>query len=77
MDVRIGVMYAPKEIVLEIDDGAPAAEALTAAVESATASGGMIWVEDKRGRRVGIPADKLAYVEFGSPDDHRVGFGVS
>ena len=39
-------------------------------------TGRCVWLTDKRGRQVGVPADKVAYVEIGRPDaDHRIGFG--
>ena len=38
----------------------------------------MLWLTDKRGRRVGVPASRIAYVEFGSPAGERVvGFGAA
>jgi Protein of unknown function (DUF3107) len=36
----------------------------------------VLWLTDKRGRRVGIAAAKLAYIELGTNDgDRRIGFG--
>ncbi len=36
----------------------------------------VLWLTDKRGREIGVPSAKLAYVEVGSPDgDRRIGFG--
>ena len=75
MDVRIGVTQSPREIELEMtDDG----DAVAKAVESAVAAGDKIlWLTDRRGRRVGVPAAKIAYVEIGSAgDDRKVGFGA-
>ena len=75
MDVRIGVTHTPKEIELDMtDDG----EAVAKAVEKALAAGeGMLWLTDRKGRRVGVPAAKVAYVEIGSPtEERRVGFGA-
>jgi hypothetical protein len=38
---------------------------------------GVLWLTDKRGRRVGVPTGKVAYVEVGAAsDDRRVGFGA-
>ncbi len=38
--------------------------------------GGTLWLTDRKGRQVGVAAEKLAYVEIGSPDDgRRIGFG--
>jgi hypothetical protein len=31
---------------------------------------------DERGRRVLVPAERLAYVEIGEPETRRVGFGA-
>ncbi len=36
----------------------------------------VLWLADKRGREVGVPSAKIAYVEVGTPDgDRRIGFG--
>ena len=75
MEIRIGVTYSPKELEIEMDDDA-AGDAL---VEQISASVGedrsMLWLTDKKGRRVGIPTAKLSYVEIGAPrSDRRVGF---
>lgn len=75
MDVRIGVTHTPKEIELDMTEDP---EAVAKAVEKALADGDkLLWLTDRRGRRVGVPAAKLAYVEIGSPsEDRRVGFGA-
>lgn len=74
MDVRIGVTYSPKELDIELpDDTDP--DAIKNDVQSAVADGSVLWVTDRRGRQVGVPAEKLAYVEIGSADtDRRIGF---
>ena len=77
MDVRIGVTYTGKE--LDIDLGADAdADAVQADVEAAvTGKSHVLWLVDKRGRRLGVPTDKIAYVEIGSPDaERRIGFAT-
>ena len=75
MDVRIGVTQAPRELNLEVDDDERAAveksvdDALGGAVD-------VLWLTDKRGRRIAVPAAKIAYVEIGTADsDRRIGFG--
>ena len=36
----------------------------------------VLWITDKRGRDVGVPSAKIAYIEIGSDDgDRRIGFG--
>ncbi len=74
MDVRIGVTNNPKEIGLEMPDGTDV-EALQAEVDKALSKGTPLWLTDRKGRQVAIPADKIAYVELGRPDDRRIGFG--
>jgi hypothetical protein len=74
MEVRIGVVYTPREIVLEMgDDAEKVSETIESAVKEQTA---LLWLTDSKGKRLGIPLDKLAYVEIASPDsDRKVGFG--
>lgn len=75
MDVRIGVIYTSKEIEVELADDANA-DSVQKDVESALSKGGnVLWLTDKRGRRVGIPAEKVAYVEIGGGSgERRIGF---
>ena len=76
MDVRIGVIQAPRELSLELADDTDR-DALKAQIEKAVSAGDQIlWLTDRRGRQVAVPIDKLAYVEVGPPDgDRRIGFG--
>jgi hypothetical protein len=75
VDVRIGVTQSPKELQVELADDTDR-DKLVKDVEAALANDGkVLWLTDRRGRRVGVPAVKLAYIEIGSPDDaRRVGF---
>jgi hypothetical protein len=71
VDVRIGVTYSPREIELQMADDTDRAE-LKARVEAVLGSGeGVLWIEDRKGREVGVPADKIAYVEMGSATEAR------
>ncbi len=75
MDVRIGLTQTPKELEVQLGDDADA-DALRDQVDAALAAGSTLWLTDRKGRRVGVPAEKLAYVEIGSPEDgRRIGFG--
>ncbi len=77
MDVRIGVTYSPKELDLDLGDDVDRA-GLAKDIEAALGNeSGVLWLTDKRGRQVAIPASKVAYVEIGSPEDERrIGFGA-
>ncbi|HEY2958296.1 MAG TPA: DUF3107 domain-containing protein [Actinomycetota bacterium] len=73
MEVKLGVVYSPKELLIETDE---AADEIIGKVESAVAGKSQVlWLTDTKGRRVGIPTEKLAYVEVGEEHpDRRVGF---
>jgi hypothetical protein len=76
VDVRVGVIYTPKELVVELGDDADR-DALVASIEAALGDdSAVLWLTDRKGRRVGIPSNKVAYVELGSPSEPRVGFGA-
>jgi hypothetical protein len=77
VEVRIGVTYTAKEIEVELADDTNRDE-LVAAVEKAIGQdNGMFWLTDRRGRRVGVPASKLAYVDIGADaGERRVGFAA-
>lgn len=75
MDVRIGISQTAKELDLELAaDTDP--DALKTDIATALADGSVLWLTDRKGRQIGVPAEKLAYVELGRPDDgRRIGFG--
>jgi len=76
VDVRIGVTQAPREITMELDDGER--DATQVAVDAALSGAvDVLTLTDKRGRRVSVPAAKVAYVELGAVDgSRRIGFGA-
>ena len=75
MDIRIGVTYTPKEIALELPEGAKS-DAVKADVAAALSGDDVVlWLKDSKGRQVGVPSDKIAYVEIGSEESTRpIGF---
>jgi hypothetical protein len=75
MEVKLGVTDNPKELEVDVNQSP---DELAKTVEDAVASGsrGVLWLTDPRGRRVGIPTDKLAYIEISEENpEKRVGFG--
>ena len=78
MDVRIGISQSPREVEIEVGEGVDRDQIL-AHIEAAFAQvDGILWLTDKRGRRVGVPTAKVAYIEVGAQsDERRVGFGAS
>lgn len=74
VEVRIGVQHATRELVVE---SAQDSEAITSAVSAAlTGESSVLSLDDEKGRRIVVPADKLAYVEIGEPSSRKVGFGA-
>jgi hypothetical protein len=74
MDVRIGVLHSPKELALEV--AGTAAEVETSVNDVLAGKGGVLWLTDVSGRRVGVPAERVVYVEIEADGaTKRVGFG--
>lgn len=71
MEVKIGVQYAPRELVLESTQSPADVEK---AVADALTGGGTLSLVDEKGRRVIVPVDKLAYVEIAEVAPRTVGF---
>jgi hypothetical protein len=77
LDVRIGVTYTPKEIEVEVSDDTDRDQLIKSIEDAISTEGRVLWLTDRRGRSVGVPSSKLAYVEIGA-DTHerRVGFSA-
>jgi hypothetical protein len=78
VDVRIGIVQSMKELDVELPPDVDRDKVL-ADVEAALADEGKIlWLTDRKGRQVGVPSAKVAYIELDPPAaDRRVGFGLS
>lgn len=78
LDVRIGIADSPREIEIEAEDDVTQGDVEKLIEEGITKGLSIIWLADKRGKKVGVPASKIAYVEIGpNKADRRVGFGVA
>ena len=71
MEVKIGVQYAARELVVETNETPESVEKL---LSDAVASDGVLALSDTKGRRVIVPAAKIAYVEIGTAVAGTVGF---
>jgi hypothetical protein len=77
VDIRIGIVQSMKEMEIELPDEAER-ESVQAEIDAAIASEKVLWLTDRKGRTVGVPARRIAYVEFGAPrGERRVGFGAN
>ncbi|MFJ2649878.1 MULTISPECIES: DUF3107 domain-containing protein [Streptomyces] len=74
MEVKIGVQHTPREIVLE--SGQSAEEVERAVADALAGKAQLLSLTDDKGRKVLVPAERIAYVEIGEPATRRVGFGA-
>jgi hypothetical protein len=74
VEVKIGIQSVPRELVVETDTPADEIERqLTLALAGGDQS--LFALAMAKGGKILVPADKIAYVEFGAPEARRVGFG--
>jgi hypothetical protein len=71
VEVKIGVQYAHRELVLE---SALSPAEIEGAVTDALKNGGTLSLVDDKGRRVIVPVEKLTYVEIAESATRTVGF---
>jgi len=77
MDIRIGIVQSMKELDVELPEDANR-DKIMKEVEAVLGSDKVLWLTDRKGRRVGVPAARIAYVEFATPASERVvGFGTT
>ena len=74
MEVKIGVQYAVRELVLESAQSSD--EVMATVTEALSSETGVLSLADEKGRRVVVPVAKLAYVEIAESEQRRVGFGA-
>jgi hypothetical protein len=75
VEVKIGIQSIPRELVVDTDVSAEEIERDLAAALSAKDGPVIFGLTTQKGGRVLIPADKIAFIEFGADQSRRVGFG--
>ncbi len=77
MDIRIGIVQSMKELELSLPEEMKQKDVIKE-VEAIIGTDKVLWLTDKKGRRVGVPAERIAYVEIGRGVTERVvGFGTA
>ena len=75
MEVKVGIQHVNREIVVESAESASDVEQeLLSSI--AVGGDGVFTLTDERGRKVLIPASKIAYVDLGEENARHVGFGA-
>jgi Protein of unknown function (DUF3107) len=72
VEVKIGVLHTPREIVIESAQTPAEVEELVTAVLGKAE--GTLSLVDERGRKVIVAANLIAYVEIAQSAERRVGF---
>ena len=72
MEVRIGVVESPRELVVTSGLTPDEVEALVS--DAVHGKSGVLTLVDQKGARFVIPASRVAYVEIGPQDSRKVGF---
>ena len=76
MDLQIGVVIWPDDLSRELGGSADDVVKVIDAALSDGSPRAMVWLTDVKGRRIGTPADKIAYIEIDEEGStQHVGFG--
>jgi len=73
VEIKIGIQHVAREITVETE--ATGAE-VEADLRRALTDGTMLALTDEKGRKVLVPADKVAYIDLGQEKTRPVGFGT-
>lgn len=71
MEVKIGVQNAPRELTI---DSTLDSDEVEKAVADAVKNGGVLTLSDAKGRRIVVPAERLAYIDISTSVTGTVGF---
>lgn len=74
MEVKIGIVESPRELVVSSDQKPDDVQALVN--EALASENGLLRLDDEKGRRYLIRASQIAYVEIAPDDARRVGFAI-
>lgn len=72
MEIRIGVLHAQREVVI---DSTLTLDEVHAAVDAALNSGTSLRLSDDKGREIIMPAAHIAYIDIAAAESRRIGFG--
>lgn len=73
MEIKIGIVDSPRELVFESADDTKAIES---EFERAQGASDILKLSDDKGRKYLVPVKSVAYVEIGPEEVRKVGFGA-
>ncbi|MDR1431706.1 MAG: DUF3107 domain-containing protein [Propionibacteriaceae bacterium] len=74
MEIKVGIQQTARELTLESKQ---TADEIEKAVLKAITEASVLLLKDENGRKVIIPAAKIAYLELGKENARKVGFGAA
>jgi hypothetical protein len=72
VEVKIGIQSVARELIVETSS---TAEEVERALKTAVSDGTVLVLQDEKGGKTLVPAEKIAYLEIGDSEPRRVGFG--
>ena len=73
MEIKIGIRHISREVTLETKKSV---ETIRTKVADAITNGSLFEITDDKGATTLVPGEQIGYVELGSEEKRRVGFGV-
>jgi hypothetical protein len=73
VEIKIGIQDIVRELTVETE--ATAAE-IEKSLTKALTDGGLLTLDDEKGRKVLVPVAKIAYLDLGQEKARTVGFGA-
>ncbi|HCN39430.1 DUF3107 domain-containing protein [Rothia sp. (in: high G+C Gram-positive bacteria)] len=73
MEIKIGVLNVPTQIVIDSDE---TVADIKAKVADALAQGSILELTDSKGTTTLVPAAQIGFVEIGAESKRRIGFGI-
>ncbi|AYG02528.1 DUF3107 domain-containing protein [Gryllotalpicola protaetiae] len=72
MEIRIGILNAPRELSFETDESVSDVEGKVS--EALSGTGAALALTDNKGAQYLVPVAGIAYVQIGAEETRRVGF---
>lgn len=73
MEIKIGVLNVPTQVVIDSDE---TTADIKAKVAEALTQGGILELTDAKGATTLVPAAQIGFVEIGAESKRRIGFGI-
>ena len=73
MEIKVGIQQVARELILDSDTTSAEVEE---ALHKALADDGVLTLTDLKGRKVLVPAARIAYIDLGQEHVRPVGFGA-